>query len=502
MNTDVPRGAFSRHLRQFQLLFSDRRLFAGSSSTLHSILGSRGLRLSQIARCAPTTTRSEHAERRLRRLIHNQNARADLRPERLSQALTDLGARRMASADEVLVILDESDLRKPHSEHLEHLDHVRSLQGTPVHGFHTLTALGIAPSGTRALLYQTSFSTLALGFRSKNSAYRAAVLAVKHALAEQGVRRLIWVLDRGFDTIGFLRSLQQEQQLFVIRAAHQDRLVRLNFGVRSISLAEALNQAPRLTTLSVERAVFDPASKRRATLNKVHVHGCAMHVPGPLPLMLTAVRLQARALEKGGWVLLSNLHLTEDDGAARAGLATRLVQAYRQRWAIEDVFGWTKEVLKWESVRPMHFAGLRVLVGCAWTVAAFLFELGATLNDQQLHLVAHLGGWRQQEKHPPGKRVLTWSLERLAVVLFMHEQRSDPERRPEIDALLVELFAPESFVRISACTYSKMKAYCLSRTRLTCTAFQGPPCRVLKPWASRRLAIFLKLKPCCLSVPA
>ena len=348
----------------------------------------------------------------------------------------------MAGTDEVLVILDESDLRKPHSEHLEHLDRVRSLQGTPVRGFHTLTALGIAANGTRALLYQTSFSTLAPGFRSKNSEYRTAVLAVKQALAEQGVTRLIWVLDRGFDTIGFLRFLQQEQQLFVVRAAHQDRLVRLDFGGPSIPLKDAFNQAPRLTTLSIERAVFDPLTKRRTTLNKVHVHGCAMHVPGPFPLMLTAVRLEAKALQDGGWVLLSNLSLPDHDVAARAGLATRLVQAYRQRWAIEDVFAWTKGVLKWERVRLMHFAGLRVLVSCAWIVAAFLFELGATLNDRQLQLLAHLGGWRKQEKHPPGKRVLTWGLERLGIFLFMQEQRSDPQRRAEINALLVRAFRP------------------------------------------------------------
>ena len=181
MNTFIPCGAFSRHLQQFQPLFGDRRLFAGFSSTLHGILGSGGLRLSQIARCAPTTTSTEHAERRLRRLIHNQNTRADLRPERLTQALTDLGARQMAGADEVLVILDESDLRKPHSKKIESLDRVRSLEGTTVRGFHTLTALGIASSGIRALLYQTSFSALAPGFRSKNSEYRAAVLAVKQA---------------------------------------------------------------------------------------------------------------------------------------------------------------------------------------------------------------------------------------------------------------------------------------------------------------------------------
>ncbi|GAA3994635.1 hypothetical protein GCM10022631_00960 [Deinococcus rubellus] len=60
----------------------------------------------------------------------------------------------------------------------------------------------------------------------------------------------------------------------------------------------------------------------------------------------------------------------------------------------------------------------------------------------QLRLVVHLGGWRSQEKYPPDKRVLTWGLERLAIYLMMQEQRSDPQRRSEIDALLAELFAP------------------------------------------------------------
>ncbi|WP_344982471.1 hypothetical protein [Deinococcus rubellus] len=119
MNTSVPCGAFSRHLQQFQPLFGDRRLFAGFSSTRHGILSFGGLHLWQIARCAPTTTCTKHAERWLRRLSHNQNARADLRPECLTQTLNDLGARQLAGADEVLVILDESDLCKPHSEKME-----------------------------------------------------------------------------------------------------------------------------------------------------------------------------------------------------------------------------------------------------------------------------------------------------------------------------------------------------------------------------------------------
>ncbi|MFC4425279.1 transposase [Deinococcus navajonensis] len=437
----MPAGAFMRHLQAFEPLFRDRRLFEGFSTTVQGILASGGLRLSQIARCAPGSTCTAHAERRLRRLVHNQNARADLRPARLTQVLTDLGARRMAGSDEVMVILDESDLRKPHSDHLEYLGQVRSLQRTPVRGFHTLSAMGIASNGTRALLYQTSFSALAPEFRSKNSEYRAAVLAVKHALAQQGVTRLIWVLDRGFDTIDFLRFLHQQGQLFVVRAAHLDRMVQPDVGQRPIPLSEALDHASRLTTLNVENAVFDMTTRRQRTV-KVHVHGCAVHVPGSSGLVGTAVRLEAKDLNTAGWVLLSNLRLPADDVAARAGLATRLVRAYQQRWAIEDVFAWTKGTLGWESARVLHYDGLRVLVSCAWIVAAFLFQLGTTLDDRQLQLMAHLGGWRPQEKHPPGKRVLTWGLNRLAVFWMMQEQRSDPQRRDEIDALLVDIFAP------------------------------------------------------------
>ncbi|PYE49980.1 hypothetical protein, partial [Deinococcus yavapaiensis] len=207
MKPHVPIGALSRHLSAYRPLFRDRRLFDGFTALTHGILASGGLRLSQIARAAPRTTCTEHAERRLRRLVHGGNARADVRPARLTRVLTELGAQRLAGSDEVLVILDESDLRKPHSHRIEHLDTVRSLDDTLVHGFHTLTALGISSSGPRALLYHTSFSTLAPGFKSKNAEYRTAVNAVKDALTAHGVTRILWVLDRGFDALDFLRFL-------------------------------------------------------------------------------------------------------------------------------------------------------------------------------------------------------------------------------------------------------------------------------------------------------
>jgi len=76
----------------------------------------------------------------------------------LSRVLSETGAKQLKGEHEVLLIIDESDLRKPFASELEHLDTVRDLEGNPVPGFHTLTVLGIGESGKRALLYQTSFS--------------------------------------------------------------------------------------------------------------------------------------------------------------------------------------------------------------------------------------------------------------------------------------------------------------------------------------------------------
>ncbi|PYE49455.1 hypothetical protein, partial [Deinococcus yavapaiensis] len=54
---------------------------------------------------------------------------------------------------------------------------------------------------------QAVVSTLAPGFKSKNAEYRTAVNAVKDALTAHGVTRILWVLDRGFDALDFLRFL-------------------------------------------------------------------------------------------------------------------------------------------------------------------------------------------------------------------------------------------------------------------------------------------------------
>jgi hypothetical protein len=53
---------------------------------------------------------------------------------------------------------------------------------------------------------------------------------------------------------------------------------------------------------------------------------------------------------------------------------------YRQRWAVEDSFKFTKDVLGWEEVQRLELEGIRTLLALAWVAAGFLYELGITLE--------------------------------------------------------------------------------------------------------------------------
>ena len=68
-------------------------------------------------------------------------------------------------------------------------------------------------------------------------------------------------------------------------------------------------------------------------------------------------------------------------------------QMYRQRWAAEDSFRFFKDILGWEDVQLLDLRGIRTLVALRWVAAGFLYELGVTLQWEELRLLAGLGGW-------------------------------------------------------------------------------------------------------------
>ena len=134
MQTDLSK--LSVFASAYRDLFGDKRLFTSFVGTLQGILGSQSLCVSKIADSSSLLS-GQHAERRIRRLVHSENVRAALDAEVITGRLTEEGAKKLAWETEVLLIIDESDLRKPFARSMEHLDTVRSLDGELIPGFHT-----------------------------------------------------------------------------------------------------------------------------------------------------------------------------------------------------------------------------------------------------------------------------------------------------------------------------------------------------------------------------
>ena len=80
-------------------------------------------------------------------------------------------------------------------------------------------------------------------------------------------------------------------------------------------------------------------------------------------------------------------------------------------------FHFIKDILGWEEVQLLNLQGIRTLLALGWVAAGFLYELGVTLDWEEVQLLADLGGWVPRKDRKPGKIVLTRGLRRLLDML-------------------------------------------------------------------------------------
>jgi hypothetical protein len=166
----------------------------------------------------------------------------------------------------------------------------------------------------------------------------------------------------------------------------------------------------------VVRKIGQPCEKLQAVTAVIaacplvlrYQHAARMRAPGEWrerPLWLVEARLDG--VTSDPWWLLT------DHPVTTAEQATEVFRMYRQRWAIEDAYKVGKQCLGWEDVQVLAFDAVRLLVALGWVAAGFLYELGVTLEWEEVRLFRRLGGGEERRDRPPGKLVLTRGLRRL-----------------------------------------------------------------------------------------
>jgi hypothetical protein len=91
------------------------------------------------------------------------------------------------------------------------------------------------------------------------------------------------------------------------------------------------------------------------------------------------------------WYLLTDWAVTDAESA------WRIFRFYRRRWAVEDTFKFIKTSFGIGEVQMLSFEAVRLLVAYGWVAAGFLFHLGLTMEQPEVHLLAYLGGWEARK---------------------------------------------------------------------------------------------------------
>lgn len=441
------------YLDSFARLIGDKRTETTFRETVRGIMGAGSLVCERIAASSPILSRAKEGGQRVSRMVRGESTkRSPIDAESVTAVLRERGVAHLSEtdADEMWLIADGSDLRKPYAQEMPDLMQVRDLDGDPVAGYRTLNVLGITRS-RRGVLYHRLFSSKEDDFVSESREVQQMLQTVSAGLAELKKRMTVsWIMDSGFDDVAVWRTVWEQEEHIVCRVKHPERLVLYLDDTGQLVKGSIDRARERLTLLAtaqtemvVRRGRQQRAKKQRIP---VEIRACPIQLtyetnvrrqgPGQTvckELWLVEIRLPGTALEP--WLLVTDWSV--EDGES----AVRVFQMYRQRWAVEDSFRFIKDTLGWEEVQLLDLTGIRTLLALGWVAAGFLYELGVTLEWAEVQLLARLGGWAQKTGNKPGKIVLTRGLRRLLDMLvtqaFLDRYRAEHgELPPQIVSLL------------------------------------------------------------------
>jgi hypothetical protein len=421
------------YLRAFDPLIGDRRTGELLDQTVLGIISSESLVAARIASHSPVlAAKSHNGAQRVRRMASGDTTkRSYLDAEHLVARLQERGVEQLRDESEVWVIVDPSELRKPYAHEMENLMKVRALEeGKTVAGYRTLNALGIGRGGKRGIVYHRLFSSTAPDFDSESFEIQRGLSSIGEALGEHR-GTLTYITDSQFDDIAVWGTIWEQGNHLVCRLKHQDRRVEVAQEQPEegepiwvqMPIGEAKGQVRRLARVRTEMLVRKQGQKykKRQPVNVV-IGACGLRVRYQVDVR---TRGDGEVREQDAWLVLVELEnvdsepwlLLTDWPITTAQDAKRVFTMYRERWAVEDAFKFTKDVLGWEDVQLLNFEGVRTLVALAWVAAGFLYELGLTLEWPEVHLLARLGGFEEHKDRLPGKVSLTRGLQRMLDLL-------------------------------------------------------------------------------------
>jgi hypothetical protein len=149
--------ALSSYLSYYRSLIGDYRTQTLFQGTIRGIIGAESLVCAQIAARSPELAARPNSPQRIRRLAMQESTkRSTLDAASLTERLRQRSLEQLHDEDEIWMLVDGSDLRKPYAHEMEALQRVKTLDKKGlVNGYRTLNAIAVGRE-RRGIFYHPS----------------------------------------------------------------------------------------------------------------------------------------------------------------------------------------------------------------------------------------------------------------------------------------------------------------------------------------------------------
>tara|TARA_B110000091_G_scaffold198347_1_gene227260 strand:- start:27 stop:1151 length:1125 start_codon:yes stop_codon:yes gene_type:complete len=320
---------------------------------------------------------------------------------------------KISGHNEVFLIHDPSDIRKPYSEQLEDLGYVRDLNGKTITGYSSYNVIAIVPNSKSInLLSHCSYSNKSTDFLKvqdiekleKNISFDGDDVAKKlydsgdyfnkKTLTKTEISRvsnelkssndslnITHILDREFDGNDNFNLIKNELgDDFVIRSKLSRTINEKDSDGKSIKLINSTFDSK--LTRKAAKIKFKNKTYQDATLviEWVDFHDNRA-------VKITVLDRNNKEIFKNSMLLITSKKITSDDDAYEIYLI------YLKRSKIEYVFKFLKDGLGWEDMQIKDFKGIQNLLSMCFYISSYLYEIGEeSAFDDYAILLAEVGG--------------------------------------------------------------------------------------------------------------
>lgn len=341
--------------------------------------------------------------------------------EKLNVSLLANSSEYFEDKDYAVILHDPSDIRKPCSEKLEDLGKVKSLEGKLVNGYRTFNSIAVDLRGASLRLLSSSpYSSGEAAFvgvgeakdyqqgQVRDAARRAQVAAHQQAGTAFNLKDIlcrhiqnidktigqanpeavrVHVLDREFDDQAVFKFLNQQDDLFVIRAKLNRNANEWQY--KQDGQQQFIKLKEQVFFEGFERHYEKVAFKKRVFQNAKGVFEYGTLSLGEETYSVVRVCFYDR---KGAKIFKDPMLLITNMQVDRDSLSELVFQLYMKRSKIEAVFKFCKDVLGWESPRVRDFECFKNLLSLVYFVAGYFYEVEPDLaTHPQAILLAKMG---------------------------------------------------------------------------------------------------------------